>query len=72
MEASLSWCNDTEGDHLKAFICFLQNTVMRSGERLPTQTADQKKQRGPFVSDNASLYGYSQQETQAMDSGLRP
>ncbi|MDO1659624.1 DUF3053 family protein, partial [Escherichia coli] len=47
-------------------------TVMRSGERLPTPTADQKKQIGPFVSDYALLYGYSQQVNQAMDSGLRP
>ena len=52
---------DKEGDQRKAFIDFLQNTVMRSGERLPTLTADQKKQFGPFVSDYAILYGYSQQ-----------
>jgi hypothetical protein len=39
---------------------------------LPTLTADQKKQFGPFVSDYAILYGYSQQVSQAMDSGLRP
>ncbi|UMX89628.1 DUF3053 domain-containing protein [Klebsiella pneumoniae] len=33
-----------------------------SGERLPTlTTADQKKQFGPFVSDYAVIYGYSQQ-----------
>lgn len=45
---------------------------MRSGERLPTLTADQKKQFGPFVSDYAVIYGYSQQVSQAMDAGLRP
>lgn len=39
---SLSGCFDKEGDQRKAFIDFLQNTVMRSGERLPTLTADQK------------------------------
>lgn len=38
----LSGCFDKEGDQRKAFIDFLQNTVMRSGERLPTLTADQK------------------------------
>ena len=72
MVVSLSGCFDKEGDQRKAFIDFLQNTVMRSGERLPTLTADQKKQFGPFVSDYAILYGYSQQVNQAMDSGLRP
>ena len=71
MVVSLSGCFDKEGDQRKAFIDFLQNTVMRSGERLPTLTADQKKQFGPFVSDYAILYGYSQQVNQAMDSGLR-
>lgn len=43
MVVSLSGCFDKEGDQRKAFIDFLQNTVMRSGERLPTLTADQKK-----------------------------
>ncbi len=42
---------------------------MRSGERLPTLTADQKKQFGPFVWITRILYGYSQQANQAMDSG---
>jgi len=46
--------------------------ILRCGERLPTLTADQKKQFGPFVSDYAILYGYSQQVNQAMDAGLRP
>ncbi|HBQ65499.1 MAG TPA: DUF3053 domain-containing protein, partial [Leclercia adecarboxylata] len=72
MVVSLSGCFDKEGDQRKAFIDFLQNTAMRSGERLPTLTADQKKQFGPFVSDYAILYGYSQQVNQAMDAGLRP
>ncbi|MGS6553585.1 DUF3053 family protein [Escherichia coli] len=64
MVVSLSGCFDKEGDQRKAFIDFLQNTVMRSGERLPTLTADQKKQFGPFVSDYAILYGYSQQASE--------
>lgn len=33
MVVSLSGCFDKEGDQRKAFIDFLQNTVMRSGER---------------------------------------
>ncbi|ERE15689.1 hypothetical protein ECT128201_4202 [Escherichia coli T1282_01] len=47
MVVSLSGCFDKEGDQRKAFIDFLQNTVMRSGERLPTLTADQKKLNRP-------------------------
>lgn len=42
MVVGLSGCFDKEGDQRKAFIDFLQNTAMRSGERLPTLTADQK------------------------------
>ncbi|WP_318369117.1 DUF3053 domain-containing protein [Enterobacter sp.] len=72
MVVSLSGCFDKEGEQRKAFVDFLQNTAMRSGERLPTLTADQKKQFGPFVSDYAIIYGYSQQVSQAMDEGLRP
>ncbi|MFS9533677.1 DUF3053 family protein, partial [Klebsiella pneumoniae] len=33
MVVSLSGCFDKEGDQRKAFIDFLQNTAMRSGER---------------------------------------
>ncbi|MCT4704805.1 DUF3053 domain-containing protein [Enterobacteriaceae bacterium H11S18] len=72
MVVSLSGCFDKEGDQRKAFIDFLQNTVMRSGERLPTLTTDQKKQFGPLVSDYAILYGFSQQISQAMDEGMKP
>ncbi|MBS0848081.1 DUF3053 domain-containing protein [Citrobacter sp. JGM124] len=69
---SLSGCFDKEGDQRKAFIDFLQNTAMRSGDRLPTLTSDQKKQFGGLVSDYAILYGFSQQMSQAMDQGIRP
>lgn len=72
MVVSLSGCFDKEGDQRKAFVDFLQNTVMRSGERLPTLTADQKKQFGPLVSDYAILYGFAQQVNQAMDDGMKP
>ncbi|AFJ45260.1 DUF3053 domain-containing protein [Shimwellia blattae] len=72
MVVSLSGCFDKEGEQRKAFIDFLQNTAMRSGEHLPTLTSDQRKQFGPFVSDYAILYGYSQQISQAVDSGIRP
>lgn len=72
MVVSLSGCFDKEGDQRKAFTDFLQNTALRSGERLPSLTTDQKKQFGPLVSDYAIIYGFSQQITQAMDSGIKP
>lgn len=71
MVVSLSGCFDKEGDQRKAFIDFLQNIVMRSGERLLILIVDQKKQFGFFVFDYAILYGYFQQVNQAMDFGLR-
>ena len=70
MVVGLSGCFDKEGDQRKAFIDFLQNTAMRSGERLPTLTADQQKQFGPFVSDYAIPYGYSLQVNQAIDFNI--
>lgn len=72
MVVSLSGCFDKEGDQRKAFTDFLQNTVMRSGERLPTLTTNQKKEFGPFASDYAILYGFSRQVNQAVDNGIKP
>ena len=72
MVVTLSGCFDKEGDQRKAFIDFLQNTAMRSGDRLPTLTSEQKKQFGSLVSDYAILYGFSQQMNQAMDQGIKP
>lgn len=72
MVVSLTGCFDKEGEQRKAFSDFLQNTAMRSGERLPTLTSDQKKQFGPFVSDYAILYGFSQQMNQAIEQGINP
>ncbi len=71
MVVSLSGCFDKEGDQRKAFIDFAEYSDAQR-RALPTLTADQKKQFGPFVSDYAILYGYSQQVSQAMDSGIRP
>lgn len=68
----LTGCGDKEGEQRKAFIDFLQNTVMRSGEHLPSLSEDQKQKLGNYVSDYAILYGFSQQMNKAVDSGLRP
>lgn len=68
----LTGCGDKDADQRKAFIDFLQNTVMRSGEHLPTLSEDQKQKFGPYVSDYAIIYGFSQQVNKAVDTGLRP
>ena len=72
MVLQLTGCGDNEADQRKAFIDFLQNTVMRSGEHLPSLSEDQKQKFGPYVSDYAILYGFSQQVNRAVDSGLKP
>ena len=68
----LTGCGDKEADQRKAFIDFLQNTVMRSGEHLPSLSEDQKQKFGNYVSDYAIIYGFSQQVNKAVDSGLKP
>lgn len=68
----LTACGDKEGEQRKAFIDFLQNTVMRSGEHLPSLSENQKQSFGPFTGDYAILYGFSQQANKAVDQGMRP
>lgn len=68
----LTGCGDKEADQRKAFIDFLQNTVSRSGQHLPSLSEDQKQKFGNYVSDYAILYGFSQQVNRAVDSGLKP
>ncbi|MFG1174691.1 DUF3053 domain-containing protein [Erwiniaceae bacterium CAU 1747] len=68
----LTGCGDKEADQRKAFIDFLQNTVMRSGEHLPSLSEDQKQKFGNYVSDYAIIYGFSQQVNKAVDNGLKP
>ncbi len=68
----LTACGDKEGDQRKAFSDFLQNTVMRSGEHLPSLSENQKQSFGNYASDYAILYGFSQQANQAVEQGMRP
>ncbi len=68
----LTACGDKEGDQRKAFTDFLQNTVMRSGEHLPSLSENQKQSFGKFASDYAIIYGFSQQANKAVDQGMRP
>lgn len=68
----LTACGDKEGDQRKAFSDFLQNTVMRSGEHLPSLSENQKQNFGKFASDYAIIYGFSQQANKAVEQGMRP
>lgn len=68
----LTGCGDNEADQRKAFIDFLQNTVMRSGEHLPSLSEDQKQKFGKYAGDYAIIYGFSQQVNRAVDSGMKP
>lgn len=68
----LAGCGDNEADQRKAFNDFLQNTVMRSGEHLPSLSEDQKQKFGKYVTDYAIIYGFSQQVNRAVDTGMKP
>ncbi|MEM6161372.1 DUF3053 domain-containing protein [Erwinia sp. P6884] len=68
----LTGCGDNEADQRKAFNDFLQNTVMRSGEHLPSLSEDQKQKFGKYVTDYAIIYGFSQQVNRAVDTGMKP
>ncbi|CNH33061.1 lipoprotein [Yersinia aldovae] len=68
----LTACGDKEPEQRKAFIDYLQNTVMRSGMKLPTLSEDQKQKFGPYVSDYAILVSFSQQLTKSVDASLTP
>ncbi len=68
----LTGCGDKEADQRKAFIDFLQNTALRSGEHLPALSEDQKQRVGNYASDYAIVYGFSQQVNRAVDNGLKP
>ncbi|HDL8055133.1 TPA: DUF3053 domain-containing protein [Yersinia enterocolitica] len=68
----LTACGDKEPEQRKAFIDYLQNTVMRSGMKLPTLSEDQKQKFGPYVSDYAILVTFSQQLSKSVDASLSP
>ncbi|HEI6852028.1 TPA: DUF3053 domain-containing protein [Yersinia enterocolitica] len=68
----LTACGDKEPEQRKAFIDYLQNTVMRSGMKLPTLSEDQKQKFGHYVSDYAILVTFSQQLSKSVDASLSP
>lgn len=68
----LTACGDKEGDERKAFIDYLQNTVMRSGQNLPTLSEDQKQKLGNYANDYQVLVTFSRQMKQGINNSLGP
>ena len=68
----LTACGDKEPEQRKAFVDYLQNTVMRSGVHIPTLSEDQKQKFGAYTGDYAILVGFSQQLTKSVDASLTP
>ncbi|MFI8416031.1 DUF3053 domain-containing protein [Serratia sp. NPDC078593] len=68
----LTACGDKEPEQRKAFIEYLQNTVMRSGVKIPTLSEDQKQKFGNYAGDYAILVGFSQQLSRSVDASLIP
>lgn len=72
MAFQLAACGDKEADQRKAFIDYLQNTVMRGSIKVPTLSEDQKQKMGKYAGDYAILVTFSQNFNRAMDSTLTP
>lgn len=68
----LTACGDKEPEQRKAFIDYLQNTVMRSGANIPTLSEDQKQKLGNYAGDYAILVGFSQQLAKSVEASLLP
>ncbi|MGY0160782.1 DUF3053 domain-containing protein [Edwardsiella tarda] len=68
----LSGCGDSDKEQQKAFIDYLQNTVMRSSVTIPTLSEAQKQQLGHYASDYAVLVTFSQNFGRAMDASMTP
>lgn len=72
MVMGLTACGDKEPEQRKAFIDYLQNTVMRSGTPIPTLSEDQKQKFGAYAGDYAILLGFSQQLSKSVETSLTP
>ncbi|WP_416041672.1 DUF3053 family protein [Edwardsiella ictaluri] len=55
----LSGCGDSDKEQQKAFIDYLQNTVMRGSVTIPTLSEAQKQQLGHYAGDYALLVTFS-------------
>jgi len=68
----LTACGDKEPEQRKAFIDYLQNTVMRSGQNLPTLSEDQRQKFGNYVNDYTIILTFSRQMKQSINNSLSP
>lgn len=68
----LTACGDKEPEQRKAFIDYLQNTVMRSGANIPTLSEDQKQKLGNYADDYAIIVDFSQQLSKSVGASLTP
>ncbi|EIC82611.1 DUF3053 domain-containing protein [Serratia sp. M24T3] len=68
----LTACGDKEPEQRKAFIDYLQNTVMRSGQNLPTLSEDQRQKFGNYANDYTIILNFSRQLKQSINEGLAP
>ncbi len=68
----LTACGDKESGQRKAFIDYLQNTVLRSGQNLPTLSEDQRQKFGNYANDYTIIYNFSRQLKQSINDGLVP
>lgn len=68
----LTACGDKELEQRKAFIDYLQNTVMRSGANIPTLNEDQKRKFGNYADDYAIIVDFSLQFSKSVGASLTP
>ena len=68
----LTACGDKEPEQRKAFIDYLQNTVMRSGQNLPSLSEDQKQRFGNYANDYGIILSFSRQMKGAVDGSFVP
>ncbi|MGL9723127.1 DUF3053 domain-containing protein [Sodalis sp. (in: enterobacteria)] len=68
----LTGCGDKEPEQRQAFIQFLQNTVLPGGERIPTLSAAQKEQFGPYANDYQILQTFSDKSLSSVNGSLVP
>ncbi len=72
MVMQLTVYGDKKPEQCKAFIDYLQSTVMYSGAKLPTLSEDQQRKFSNYNSDYAILVGFSRQLSKSIGASLTP
>lgn len=65
-------CDGKEQEQRKAFIEFLQGTILNGGVRLPTLSEAQQQKIGHYANDYNILLAFSQKNSQVIQTGLSP